>query len=132
MSGGSWDYVSYRLEEVGDQLLESSDSKRKELGALVLLVAIALHDIEWADSSDYSPGDEEAAIDAALQFGGTKAVVKEAELRALWGRVELYENALRRMRDRVFILDKKSIEIDGVLMAFEADAALDGRTYGKS
>lgn len=67
MSGGSWDYVCYKVEEAADRLLATDGSKscrneRIALGKVLRLAAAALHDIEWVDSSDYKDGDERAAI----------------------------------------------------------------------
>ncbi len=84
MSGGSWDYLYSRVTEAASRLeetpLESADSfelgykvpttitrediqySRMALGQLLRLVADALHDIEWVDSSDYGNGREVEAI----------------------------------------------------------------------
>jgi len=71
MSGGSWEYVSYKVEEVADRLVdtgvdESCSALRRALGEKLGLFARALHEIEWVDSFDTGPGNEEAAIRAAL------------------------------------------------------------------
>jgi len=66
MSGGSWNYVYSTFEEVGDRLCASVQPERRALGRKVKLIATAIHDIEWVDSSDYSPGDEIPAIEKAL------------------------------------------------------------------
>lgn len=66
MSGGSWDYVSHRFDDVASRLRSSHDPLRRALGHRIALVAKAMSDIEWVDSSDWAPGDEVAAIKAAL------------------------------------------------------------------
>lgn len=66
MSGGSWNYAYRGVEEMADGLEGSPDALRSAFGSLLRKVATAMHDIEWVDSADYSNGDEEAAIRAAL------------------------------------------------------------------
>ena len=67
MSGGSWDYAYCKIEEIANTLRRQSCPKRKALGRLLLLVADAMHDIEWVDSSDYGPGDENASIERVFK-----------------------------------------------------------------
>ena len=69
MSGGSWDYISFKVDEAVDRLLVSHDPLRRAFGKQLKLCAKALHDIEWVDSNDTSPGDERPAIEAALGVG---------------------------------------------------------------
>lgn len=66
MSGGSYDYIYFKIEELAQQFLEQDDPLRKQLGEHLKLVAKALHDIEWVDSGDYGIGDDVAAIKAVL------------------------------------------------------------------
>ena len=70
MSGGSWDYFYGRLEDVASRLQCERDPLRKAFGAHLQKCAKALHDIEWVDSCDYSPGDEVEAIKAVLGSDG--------------------------------------------------------------
>lgn len=77
MSGGSWDYVYRNLEEAAERLGCSDDPLRRALGQRMALMATAMHDIEWVDSSDYARGDELVAIKAALDFDGLTAVMSE-------------------------------------------------------
>ena len=65
MSGGSWDYFYERLEDVASRLQCERDPLRKAFGSHLQRCAKALHDIEWVDSCDCSPGDEVKAIKAA-------------------------------------------------------------------
>jgi Ni,Fe-hydrogenase III component G len=48
MSGGSHDYICYKVEELEGQMHD------KELDILVKDFAELLHDLEWWDSCDYS------------------------------------------------------------------------------
>lgn len=100
MSGGSYDYVYHRIDDLADAIrasVEREDASasepprcwdhaakrwmsleesavrlqrvreaRLQFAALLNRVAKAAHDIEWVDSADYGPGDELAAIEAAL------------------------------------------------------------------
>lgn len=76
MSGGSWEYFYCKLDEVADRLLCDRDMKRKAFGKLMKNCAEAMHDIEWVDSADCSPGDEMKAIDKCLKFDA-RANMKE-------------------------------------------------------
>ena len=66
MSGGSWEYVYHRVEEIARRLERERAPLRRALGEHLHLVARALHDIEWVDSGDMSEGADEAAIRACL------------------------------------------------------------------
>ena len=66
MSGGSWDYLCYKLEEAASRLKGEKCEYRRAFGNHMELVAKAMHDIEWVDSCDYSRGDEIEAIQAAM------------------------------------------------------------------
>jgi hypothetical protein len=66
MSGGSYDYIFAAIEDI-DVLKWSSNPKRKRFQKLLKLVAKAMHDIEWVDSGDYTPGEENASIDACFK-----------------------------------------------------------------
>ena len=62
MSGGSWDYFYRRLDEVASRLCDEESPLRVLMGKKLKKAAIALHDIEWVDSSDCAEGDDEKAI----------------------------------------------------------------------
>lgn len=69
MSGGSYDYLYLKIEDMADSLRnKSTDSRRTAFAELLRLVAQACQDIEWVDSCDYAPGAEHAAIDAVFSF----------------------------------------------------------------
>ena len=82
MSGGSWDYFYGQLEEVAARLQCERDPLRKAFGSHLKKCAKALHDIEWVDSCDSSPGDEVMAIKAALGPDGPALVLSEARKQA--------------------------------------------------
>ena len=63
MSGGSMDYLYSKLEYATFKL---DTPERRAFWAHTQLVSKALHDIEWVDSGDSSPGDENAAIMACI------------------------------------------------------------------
>ena len=64
MSGGSMNYLYSKVLHNADFPLDTPE--REAFAAHLKLVAQALHDIEWVDSGDYGPGDENAAIRACL------------------------------------------------------------------
>ena len=65
MSGGSMNYLYSKLEY--DATFSTDTPERLAFKKHLVKVALALHDIEWVDSGDKSPGDENAAIRACLQ-----------------------------------------------------------------
>lgn len=91
MSGGSMNYLYSSLEYAG---FTADTPERRAFAAHLKLVAKALHDIEWVDSGDFGPGDENAAIRVclgdALMLQAVLEQAKEAEaaLRAEIDRVE--------------------------------------------
>ena len=72
MSGGSWNYVCYKVADAANRLVEDKCPYRRAFGLHLGLVSEALHDIEWVDSADKSPGDE---IEAILQVIKPKEVL---------------------------------------------------------
>ena len=66
MSGGSMEYLHRRVREAS---FDARTPIRRAFKKHLELVAEALHDIEWVDSGDCAPGDEEAAIRAVLHSG---------------------------------------------------------------
>jgi hypothetical protein len=65
MSGGSYQYAYYQIEELAAYIRPTS-ALRKAFKAHLVKIAKACHDIEWVDSGDYGPGDEDDAIRACL------------------------------------------------------------------
>lgn len=69
MSGGSYDYVFWKIEELAHSIRrQQEDPRRASFAKLMALVGKAMHDIEWVDSGDCGPGDEHAAIDTVFAF----------------------------------------------------------------
>lgn len=68
MSGGSLDYVYQKVMDAADEIDVRKDITvlQKQFATHLRLVAIALHDLEWVYSDDYSPGDEVPAITRVL------------------------------------------------------------------
>jgi hypothetical protein len=64
MSGGSMNYVYSRVETAASDIRcnEHKTLLRLKFAELLDVVAQALLDIEWVDSSDYVPGAENEAI----------------------------------------------------------------------
>ncbi len=64
MSGGTDNYAYRQVEMVAERLKAQRNTTplRKAFAEHLELVAVAMHDLEWVDSQDSSPGDEEAAI----------------------------------------------------------------------
>jgi hypothetical protein len=65
MSGGSWDYVCDKIDEAASRLITSDCPYRRQIGDRLRPFAKVLHDIEWADSFDYS---QDQAMHSMLEF----------------------------------------------------------------
>lgn len=72
MSGGSWDYLTFKIDEAGVRLEQQKSPLRRAFGQHMRLVAKAMYDIEWVDSCDKSPGDEVEAIKDVLRDSCTE------------------------------------------------------------
>jgi hypothetical protein len=77
MSGGSYDYAYYRIEELAREIRPTTPL-RKAFKTLLVKVAKAAHDIEWVDSGDYGPGDEDESILDCLGTNAKALVLTEA------------------------------------------------------
>lgn len=66
MSGGSYDYVCYKIDDAASDLIGQSCPERRALGHLMLKIGKAMHAIEWVDSGDKGRGDEMEAIREVL------------------------------------------------------------------
>jgi len=85
MSGGSMGYLYSKVEDAD---FEANTPLRILFKKHLNLVAAALHDIEWVDSSDYGEGDEEEAIIAAMNYIVTTDIVKAIrEQQKVWDRL---------------------------------------------
>ena len=80
MSGGSYDYAYRHVEEFARDRRATDTPLRRAFRAHLVLVAKAMHDIEWVDSHNYVPGDEDEAIRAVL--GANTDTAQMAELAA--------------------------------------------------
>lgn len=77
MSGGSMDYLSYKLL---DASFRENTPERRALRAHLKLVSEALHLIEWNDSGDGANGEAEA-IRACLAPGAVlTAAIEQARV----------------------------------------------------
>lgn len=79
MSGGSWEYVYWKVEEVAERLQREECPYRRTLGDRLKRYAQALHDIEWVDSGDLGKGGELAAIKTALGEGAQALVLEKVK-----------------------------------------------------
>ena len=69
MSGGSYDYICYKIKELKSEIRgQESNPRRKAFAELMELVGNAMHDIEWVDSCDYGVGDENESIDKVFSY----------------------------------------------------------------
>lgn len=67
MSGGSLDYICWKVEQAANDIRSQATSPLQKAFAEHLDdVAKALHDIEWVFSYDYGEGDEVEAIKKVL------------------------------------------------------------------
>jgi len=63
MSGGSYDYLYYKMEDAARTLMKKHQPDyRRAFGALLSRCASAMHDVEWCDSGDMSEPDDREAI----------------------------------------------------------------------
>jgi len=67
MSGGSWDYFYYNIDEVADRLCDEKSPLRRALGQHMRALSHAMHEIEWVDSGDKSSPDDTEAIKAVFE-----------------------------------------------------------------
>lgn len=81
MSGGSYEYLYYKMEDAAHTLMRKDQvAYRIAFGNLMLRCAQAMHDVEWVDSCDKSPGDDEEAIMKCINFSDVlRVTVSEAE-----------------------------------------------------
>ena len=89
MSGGSLDYVCYKLDDAIEVIERRATTVLQKAFAKHLKdVAKALHDLEWVYSGDYSDGDDVEAL--------RKVVNKEMELEAATNDARI---ALKQLQD---------------------------------
>lgn len=93
MSGGSYDYAFGKLEDFASSLRHTEkDPRRVVFKELLCLVVLAMRDIEWVDSGDYSPGEENDSIDAVMAFlkSDPKTIIKARAYDRLAEKLESY------------------------------------------
>lgn len=72
------EYLCYRVQDVAEKLCKDEIPYRRAFGDHLKLIAKALHDIEWVDSSDMShPDDEKAIMDCISKSDVLVQVKKE-------------------------------------------------------
>jgi hypothetical protein len=81
MSGGSYSYAYARIEDLATEIRGTSPLRRA-FKAHLRKVAAACRDIEWVDSNDCAPGEEDEAIRACLGKNGQALVLAEAVAQA--------------------------------------------------
>jgi len=67
MSGGCYDYISFKIDDFANSL-EIKNKERAWFKKLLHLVAAAAHDVEWVDSGDKADGDELISLEAIKEF----------------------------------------------------------------
>jgi hypothetical protein len=67
MSGGSWDYVYCKFDDVATQLQSEKSPLRRALGDHLDLIAKAMKAIEWEDSGDTAKGSSREEIQAVFE-----------------------------------------------------------------
>ena len=66
MSGGHYNYQYQTVFNLAAEI-EPTTPNRIAFIKLLKLVGKACHDIEWVDSGDYAPGDEDEAINEVIK-----------------------------------------------------------------
>lgn len=82
MSGGSWDYVYFKVEETAERLRRDTDPLRRAFGSKLVKAADALRLIEGVDSGDWSKANEVEAIKLAIGLDAAALTLEEARLAA--------------------------------------------------
>ena len=88
MSGGSYSYAYRRIEDLAEDMRPTTPL-RKAFKRHLRKVSKACKDIEWVDSCDCGPGDEDEAIRACLGNDGPALVLDAAVAAAVMVRAEL-------------------------------------------
>ena len=91
MSGGSWDYFTYKMDDVANRLKEDKEPLRRAFGEHMRLCAEAVRAVEWVDSGDWGDGDEMEYIRKALGDSAAEKEVSELQKELLTIRNKLNE-----------------------------------------
>jgi hypothetical protein len=79
MSGGSYNYLFQKVDDAASELEHRSPTpQRRAFAEHLRKVAKALHAVEWVDSSDWSPGDENEPIMDVVSRAEFVAALEEA------------------------------------------------------
>lgn len=78
MSGGCYNYAHHQIDELSRDIIGSTPLRRA-FKALLAKIGKAVYAIEWVDSGDYAPGDEDEEIKACL---APTAVLEQVVLEA--------------------------------------------------
>lgn len=78
MSGGSYNYAYRHVEDMALTLSRKKSPIHNAFGKHLLLVAKAMHDIEWVDSGDYGEDRDVEAIRNVLGAHWRELIVAEA------------------------------------------------------
>jgi len=101
MSGGSYDYIYSRIDDAADSIeaRHFGSPLHTAFAAHLRQCSKAMHDIEWVDSGDYSPGDEaESIIEVLGGRGGLNSSAVEQTAKLLRNTVERLEDLLKTER----------------------------------
>lgn len=81
MSGGSYDYLCYKMHDAASRLKHKNQpSYRRAFGELMLACSKAMKDIEWVDSGDMTGEDDKEAIMECIRFSDVlRCTVDEAK-----------------------------------------------------
>lgn len=81
MSGGSYDYLCWKMDEAARQLQHKGQpAYRIAFGNLMRLCAKAMHDVEWVDSGDMGRGDDKESVMKCISHTDVlKVTVEEAK-----------------------------------------------------
>jgi len=73
MSGGSYDYICFKIKDFASQIRDQDTNPiRKEFSEIVRDISKVAHDIEWADSCDYSQEDANKSLNEFFSKWGKK------------------------------------------------------------
>lgn len=92
MSGGSYDYIYSKIEDLADTIRnQEKDPRRASFAKLMKLVGEAMREIEWVDSCDSGPGDEYKSIDKVFAFlTADPEIIKKAHS---------YDDLMKRLKE---------------------------------
>ena len=92
MSGGAWDYASYKITELSDKVED------REISELLVDLGELIHDEEWYESGDYSRSDYLETLDKfkAKWFKGTR---EERLKRIINEELDRFKNRLNELTE---------------------------------